>query len=208
MALPRVLLVDDHALLLAAFEELLGNECTIVGHATDGRAAVTAAEALKPDIVVLDIAMPLQNGLDSARQIKRKQRHVKLVFVTMYEDPELVAEAFRAGASAYLVKRSAASELSRAIHEVMEGRSYVTPLVMQPFVGSLLEPGQHRLKKLSPRQRDVLRLLAEGHSMKDVAARLGIEPRTVAFHKYQMMQQLDVKTSAELIQYAVRHHIV
>jgi DNA-binding NarL/FixJ family response regulator len=209
MGAPRVLLADDHALLLAAFEQLLTRECDIVGHAADGRAAVAAAESLKPDVIVMDITMPLLNGLEAARQIKQRLQDVKVVFVTMNEDTDLVAEAFRAGASAYLLKRSAASELLTAIREVTQGRSYVTPLVTQDFVGSLLQAEQPKSsRELSARQREVLQLLAEGYSMKEVGAQLNLTPRTVAFHKYQMMQQLDLKSTAELIQYAVKHHVV
>ena len=208
MRAPRVLLADDHALLLGAFEKLLAAECEIVGQASDGRALVAAAEALKPDVIVLDIAMPLLNGLEAGRQIKRKLRDVKLVFLTMYEDPELAAEAFRSGASAYLLKRSAASELTTAIREVMNGRSYVTPLITSGMVGSLLKKKDSGEADLTPRQREVLQLLAEGHSMKEVASLLNLTPRTVAFHKYEMMTRLNVNSTAELIQYAVKRHIV
>jgi DNA-binding NarL/FixJ family response regulator len=209
MTAPRVLLADDHALLLDAFDKLLAGECKIVGHAADGRALVAAAEKLKPDVIVLDIGMPLLNGLEAARQIKQKRRNIKLVFLTMHEDPDLAAEAFRAGASAYLLKRSAATELTTAIREVMQGRSYVTPLVTQDLVGSLLHAEERKsAQELTTRQREVLQLVAEGRSMKEVAAVLNVTPRTVAFHKYQMMKQLQVKSTAELIQYAVKHHIV
>jgi DNA-binding NarL/FixJ family response regulator len=208
MRAPRVLLADDHALLLGAFEKLLAAECEIVGQASDGRALVAAAEKLKPDVIVLDIAMPLLNGLEAGRQIKRKLRDVKLVFLTMNEDPELAAEAFRSGASAYLLKRSAASELTTAIREVMNGRSYVTPLITSGMVGSLLKERDTGEADLTSRQREVLQLLAEGHSMKEVANLLNLTPRTVAFHKYEMMKRLNVNSTAELIQYAVKRHIV
>lgn len=208
MRAPRVLLADDHALLLGAFEKLLAAECEIVGQASDGRALVAAAEELKPDVIVLDIAMPLLNGLEAGRQIKRKLRDVKLVFLTMNEDPELAAEAFRSGASAYLLKRSAASELTTAIREVMNGRSYVTPLITSGMVGSLLKEKDSGEADLTSRQREVLQLLAEGHSMKEVANLLNLTPRTVAFHKYEMMKRLNVNSTAELIQYAVKRHIV
>jgi DNA-binding NarL/FixJ family response regulator len=209
MSRPRVLLADDHALLLGAFERLLGGECDVVGQVSDGRALVAAAGTLNPDVIVLDISMPLLNGLEAGRQIKQKMRGVKLVFLTMNEDPDLAAEAFRAGASAYLLKRSAASELATAIHEVMQGRSYVTPLITEGLVGSLLDAGERKsTPELTPRQREVLQLLAEGRSMKEVASLLNLTPRTVAFHKYRMMEQLKVKSTAELIQYAVKHHIV
>jgi DNA-binding NarL/FixJ family response regulator len=209
MAGPRVLLADDHTLLLGALEKLLSDECEIVGTASDGRSLVVEAERLKPDVVVLDIGMPLLNGLDAGRQIKQLRKTVKLVFVTMNEDGELAAEAFRAGASAYLLKRSAASELLLAIREVMKGRSYVTPLVTEGLVESFMDAANRRpAHDLTPRQREVLQLLAEGHSMKQVAALLNVTPRTVAFHKYRMMEQLNLRSSAALIQFAITHHIV
>jgi len=209
MASPRVLLADDHALILGAFEKLLTPEFEIVGQVSDGRALVAAAETLKPDVVVLDISMPVLNGLEAGRQIKKKARTIKLVFLTMNEDPDVAAEAFRAGASAFLLKRSAASELATAIREVMQGRSYVTPLMTEGLVGSLLNVDEpNPAEELTPRQREILQLLAEGRSMKEVAAVLNITARTVAFHKYRMMEQLKIKSSAALIQYAVKHHIV
>jgi len=209
MSRPRVLLADDHTLLLGAFEKLLSDECDVVGQVSDGRALVAAAEELKPDIVVLDISMPLLNGLEAGRQIKRTMPATKLVFVTMNEDTDLAADAFRAGASGYLLKQSATSELMAAIRQVMEGRSYVTPLITEGLVGSLMHHDQSApANELTPRQREVLQLLAEGHSMKEVASLLSLTPRTVAFHKYRIMEQLKIKSSAELVQYAVKHHIV
>ena len=208
MGKPRVLLADDHTLILSAFEKLLTPDCEIVGQVSDGRALVAAAETLRPDVIVLDIGMPHLNGLDAARQIKRKQPAVKLVFLTMNEQTELAATAFEAGASGYLLKRSATSELMTSIREVMQGRSYVTPLVTKDLVGSLLHPDKRKPAELTSRQREVLQLLAEGHSMKEVASQLNVAPRTIAFHKYQMMEQLNVKSTAELVQYAVKHHIV
>lgn len=209
MARPRVLLADDHTLLLGALAKLLAEDCDIVDQVSDGRALVAAAEKHKPDLIVLDIAMPMLNGLEAARQIKQRVPNVKLVFLTMNEDPDLAAEAFRCGATGYLLKRSAASELATAIRETMQGRSYVTPLITEGLVGSLMNADAHRgSHELTPRQREVLQLLAEGHSMKDVATVLNLTPRTVAFHKYRIMEQLNVKSTAELIQYAVKHHIV
>lgn len=208
MKATRVLLADDHALILGAFEKLLSGECDVVGQVSDGRALIEAAEKLQPDVIVLDISMPNMSGLEAARQIRRQLPRVKLVFLTMYEDADLVAEAFRAGASGYLLKSSAVPELATAIREVMQGRSYVTPLVTGGLVGSLLGVGQHATTDLTDRQREVLRLLAEGRSMKEVGTVLNLAPRTVAFHKYRMMHQLNVKSTAELIQYAVRHRIV
>jgi DNA-binding NarL/FixJ family response regulator len=209
MGAPRVLLADDHSLLLTAFERLLAGECEVVGQVTDGRALVTAAEQLKPDVIVLDISMPLLNGLEAGRQIKHRLPDVKLVFLTMNEEPDVAAEAFRSGASGYLLKRSAGSELATAVREVMQGRSYITPLVAQGLVGALMRfNAQSPEPELTSRQREVLQLLAEGKSMKEIGAVLDVAPRTVAAHKYQLMQQLKVKTTAELIQYAVKHRIV
>jgi DNA-binding NarL/FixJ family response regulator len=209
MARPRVLLADDHALLLGAFEKLLAADCDIVGQVSDGRALVAAAGTLNPDVIILDILMPVLNGLEAARQIKRTQRNIKLVFLTMNEDTDLAVEAFRVGASAYLLKRSAASELTTAIREVMQGRSYITPLLTGDLVGSLIHPQEPRpAEQLTPRQREVLQLLAEGRSMKEAASVLNVTPRTVAFHKYRMMEELKVRSTAELIQYAVKNHIV
>jgi DNA-binding NarL/FixJ family response regulator len=206
---PRVLLADDHALLVGAFEKLLSGEFEIVGQVNDGRALVAAAAKLQPDVIVLDISMPLLNGLEAGRQIKQQNRNIKLIYVTMNEDSDIAAEAFRAGASGYILKRSAVSELSTAIREVMLGRSYITPLVATGLVGSLMHTDDPKLTDvLTSRQREVLQLLAEGHSMKQVAGVLNLTPRTVAFHKYRMMEQLKVKSTAELIQYAVKHHIV
>ena len=208
MARPRVLLADDHVLLLGAFAKLLAEECEIVGQVSDGRALVAAAEKLEPDVIVLDISMPLLNGLEAARQIKQRYRNIKLVFLTMNENANLAAEAFRLGASGYVLKRSAPNELATAIREVVQGRSYVTPLVTEGLVGSLQRVNEPETPELTGRQREVLQLLAEGHSMKEVANVLSLTPRTVAFHKYRMMEQLRIKSTAELIQYAIKHNIV
>ena len=206
----RILLADDHRLLREAFAELLEPGCDVVEAVADGRALLAAARELHPDIVVLDIAMPLLNGLDAARQLKSLMPGVKLIFLTVSEEPDLVAEAFRIGASGYLFKNSAASELFKAIEEVSQGRSYVTPLATQGPVGSSVHsPGTARgVERLSTRQREVMQLLAEGRTMKEIARILAIRPRTVAFHKYHMMEDLGIKTSAELVRFAIRHHIV
>jgi len=210
MIRPRVLLADDHTLLLEAFRKLLADECDVVGMVGDGRALVEAAAKLRPDVIVVDVGMPLLNGVDAARQIKQAWPETRIVFLTMNEDPDVAAEAFRAGASGYLLKRSAASELLVAIREVVQRRSYVTPLVTEGLVGSMIvgAGGHVAGAQLTTRQREVIQLLAEGHSMKAIARILNIAPRTVAFHKYRIMDQLHLKTTAELIQFAVKHHIV
>jgi DNA-binding NarL/FixJ family response regulator len=210
MRRPRVLLADDHRLLREAFAQLLATDCDVVGAVADGRALLTAAPELRPDIVVLDIAMPLLNGLDAARQLRRAMPEVKVIFLTMSEDPDVAAAAFRIGASGYLLKNSAAAELLQAIREVFQGRSYVTPLATQGLVDTFLhEPGRpNKPGELSPRQREVLQLLAEGHTMKEIARALKITPRTVAFHKYSMMEELGIKSSAELVQFAIKQRVV
>jgi DNA-binding NarL/FixJ family response regulator len=210
MKRPRILLADDHRLLREAFAQLLEPGCDVVAAVPDGRALLAAARELHPDIVVLDIAMPSLNGLDAARQLKGLMPEVKLIFLTVSEDPDLAAEAFRAGASGYLLKNSATSELFKAIDEVSRGRSYVTPLITQGLVGSLIQASglERGVERLSARQREVMQLLAEGRTMKEIARILAITPRTVAFHKYQMMDDLGIKTSAELVRFAIRHHIV
>jgi DNA-binding NarL/FixJ family response regulator len=209
IAPPRILLADDHELLMAAYERLLWGECDVVGQVTDGHALLAAAERLEPDVIVLDISMPVLNGLEAARQISHTRPGIKLVFLTMHEEADVAAAAFRAGASAYLLKRSAGSELATAIREVMQGRSYITPLMAQGLVGSLLRLNTQAVDlQLTTRQKEVLQLLAEGRSMKEVAGVLNMAPRTVAANKYQLMQHLNVKSTAELIQYAVKHGIV
>ena len=206
----RVLLADDHTLLLEAFEKLLEPEYSVVGAVSDGRALLTAAAALRPDVIMLDIAMPLLNGLDAARQLKKTMPKVKLIFLTMNEDPNVASEAFRAGASGYLLKTSASSDLIKAIKEALCGRSYVSPIVAQGMLESFVrQPNDDRdAPSLTPRQREVLQLLAEGLSMKEAAKILKVTPRTVAFHKYRMMEQLNIKNNADLIQFALREHIV
>jgi DNA-binding NarL/FixJ family response regulator len=207
MTRPRILMADDHTMLLEAFKSLLEPEFEVVGTVADGRMLLEEFSRLHPDVVVIDIAMPLLNGLDAGRQLKAQRKSVKLIYLTMNPDPDLAGEALRLGASGYVLKSSAAHELKQAIHEALRGRSYITPLITRDVVGSLIEHRADR-HELTMRQREVLQLLAEGKSMKEVAAILHLTPRTVAFHKYRMMEQLRVKTSAELVQFAVKQGIV
>jgi len=207
--MPRVLIADDHTLIAEAFKKLLESSCDVVGTVTDGRALLVAARDLRPEVIVLDVAMPLLNGLDAARSIRKMDPSIKLVFVTVSEDPDIAAEAFRAGGSAYLLKRSAGAELLTAIHEVLKGRSYVTSLVTGGVVQSLMRrDGEDHGRELTTRQCEVLQLIAEGKSMKEVGSILQISTATVAFHKYRIMEQLHIKTSAELIRFAVHQHLV
>jgi len=203
-------LADDHRLLRESFAKLLEPDCEVVGAVADGRAVLEIAPRVRPDVVVMDIAMPLLNGLDAARQLKRVMPAVKVIFLTVNEDPDLAAEAFRAGGSAFLLKNSAASELLQAIQDVARGRSYITPLAAAGMVDDLLyRPDSAKgRRELSARQREVLQLLAEGRTMKEIASILNITARTVAFHKYKMMEQLGIKSSAELVQLAIKMRIV
>jgi DNA-binding NarL/FixJ family response regulator len=207
MTRPRILMADDHAMLLDAFRTLLQSEFDVVGAVTDGRRLLEEFSRLHPDVVLLDIGMPLLNGLDAGRQLKAQMKSVKLIYMTMNPDPDLAGEALRLGASGYVLKSSAFQELKQAIHEVLQGRSYITPLITREVVGSLIGR-QNSRHELTMRQREVLQLLAEGRSMKEVGAILELTPRTVAFHKYRMMEQLRLKTSAELVQFAVRQGVV
>jgi DNA-binding NarL/FixJ family response regulator len=210
MSRPRVLLADDHRMLREALARLLEPACDVVGEVADGRALLVAAADLKPDVVVLDIGMPVLNGLDAARQLKRTMPHVKIVILTVSEDADLAAEAIRAGAASYLLKNSAAAELVQAIEEAMHGRTYITPLVAKELVVALGREKQAASEPAlsSSRQREVLQLLAEGRSMKQIARVLNITPRTVAFHKYGMMKQLGVKSTAELVRAALKMGVV
>jgi DNA-binding NarL/FixJ family response regulator len=203
---PRVLLADDHQMLREAFARLLEPNCDVVGSVADGRALLNLVSELRPDVVVLDISMPRLNGLDAARHVKSMLPETKVIFLTVNEDPDVAAEAIRAGASGYLLKNSAASELFQAIDEAAQGRTYITPLIAKGLVDSLMHEGQAPAKtgQTSLRQREVLQLLAEGKTMKQVAAILGIKPRTVAFHKYGMMKQLGAKSTADLVKIAVK----
>ncbi len=206
----RIVLADDHTLMLDALKHMLTPEFEVVGSFADGRALVEAAPRLKPDVIVLDIAMPIMNGLNAGQRLRRLIPTVKLIYLTMNHDPDLAAEAFRIGASGYLLKNSAASELIDAIRKVVRGNSYVTPLLTDDVIGS----ASHHFKNLKStnyltlRQKEVLQLLAEGRSMKEAAYILKVSPRTVAFHKYTMMDHLHIKTSAELIQYAMNSQVM
>lgn len=210
MACPRVMLADDHTMLVEAFRKLLEPQFEVVGTVSDGRALVEIAPQLKPDVIVVDVAMPLMNGLEAGLRLKQLMPAVKLIFLTMNEDPDLAIEAIRSGASGYLLKNSAASELIHAIQMALKEKSYVTPQIargMQKAFVKGLRP-KARAKSLTPRQREVVQLLAEGKSMKEVADVLNVTPRTVAFHKYRIMEELSLKTTADLIQFAIKSKIL
>jgi DNA-binding NarL/FixJ family response regulator len=207
---PTVMLADDHTMIAEALRNLLEPQYEIIAVVQDGRTLLDSALALKPDVVVLDVGMPLLNGLTAGQQLKQKLRKVKLIYVTMNEDPDLASEALRTGGSAYLLKSSAASELLKAIHEALRGGSYVTPKIRRSIEQSFIRSAGLKTaeKKLTQRQIEVLQLLAEGKSMKEVGAVLSLTARTVAFHKYRIMEVLNVRSNAELVQYAVRSNLV
>jgi DNA-binding NarL/FixJ family response regulator len=202
---PRILLADDHQMLLDALRRLLEPRCEIVGIACNGRALIDLAASVRPEVIVLDIAMPGLNGMDACAQLRRTMPDMRLVFLTANEDPDVAAEAISLGASGFLLKSSASAELFIAIEQVLAGKTYITPLVTKGvslgvFLRQAVKPGA---EKLTARQREVLQLLAEGRAMKEVADLLDVTTRTVAFHKYTIMEHLGLKTSAELVQYAL-----
>jgi len=207
---PRVLLADDHTMLLEAFQRMLAPTCDVVGAVSNGHALLEAAPRLKPHVIVVDISMPLLNGMDACRQLQPRLPETKWVFLTVNEDPDIAVEAFRLGALGYLLKSSAAAELFVAIQKAMRGELYLTPLLAKgmPLGVFLTRKAPPPTDGLTPRQREFVQLLAEGRLMKEIAAILNVTPRTVAFHKYSIMKQLGVKSSAELVQYAVQHGIV
>jgi DNA-binding NarL/FixJ family response regulator len=211
MKKPRVLLADDHNIVLMGLKSLLEGEFEIVGSVQNGRALVKQAAALQPDVIVSDISMPQLNGIEAVRQIKRTNKNIKIVFLTMHPDVTYAAIAFEAGASGFVLKHSAPSELVTAIHEAMKGKTYITPEIAGDLIHSYQEgvsPEKILLKKISPRQQEVLQLLAEGKSAKEIASVLEISTKTVEFHKYKMMEQLNIKTSAKLVQYALKQGII
>jgi DNA-binding NarL/FixJ family response regulator len=211
MKKPRILLADDHVLVTDALKSMLEPAYDVVGTASDGRSLLEMTEKLQPDLIVVDVGMPQLNGLDATRQIKRLLPRVKVIIVTMNEDSDLVGEAFRAGASGYLLKHSAAHELLQAMQEVLKGASYLSPRITGGAVSALLrgtDAGSEKARELTTRQREVIQLLAEGRSMKEIADILTISLRTVAAHKYRVMEMLEIKTNAELYHYAVKHRIV
>jgi len=209
MQRPRIILADDHTLLLDALKNLMEPEFEVVGTFNDGQALVEAARELNPNVVVLDISMPTMNGLNAGQRLKQMMPMVKLVYLTMNHDPDVAGEAFRLGASAFVLKNSAATELLQAIRKVVRGGYYVTPLMTKGMEGSVVQYFKQRKAKypLTLRQKEVLQLLAEGRSMKEVAFVLNVSPRTVAFHKYTMMEHLHIRSNAELIEYALRRSL-
>jgi DNA-binding NarL/FixJ family response regulator len=206
----RLVIADDHLLVAEACKSLLEPEFEVVALVSDGRALLEVGKALHPDVAVVDIGMPLLNGLDAGEQLKALVPSIKLVFLTMNLDAQIAAEAYRRGALGYVLKNSAAAELVIAIREALKGQSYLSPLITGETVKFLLRGDKpyRAEERITARQREVLQLLVEGMSMKEIASTLHLKPGTVAFHKYRAMESLGLKTNTELLQYAIKHHMV
>lgn len=208
---PRVLLADDHRIVAEGLRSLLEPEFELVGIVEDGRALLAATETLRPDVIIVDISMPLLNGIEAVRQIKKTNKDVKVIFLTMHPDVTYAVGALDAGAHGYVLKHSAPSELIIAVRKALRGKTYITPLLENDIMQSRHKGSAERHEEsshLTRRQREVLQLLAEGYLAKEIAVKLNISTRTVEYHKYQMMKDLGLKTVADLIRYAVRHHVV
>ena len=207
---PRVLIADDHKLVAELCNKLLEPEYDVVGPVTNGRELLEAAGKLQPHVVVLDTGMPLLNGLDAGKKIKQIMQGVKLIYLTMNTDPELALEAFECGASGYLLKNCAAVEIIATVRDVLKSKKCLSPILQPKVTETQWEQKKmvEEANRLTDRQREVLQLLAEGKVMKEIGDILQMTPRTVAFHKYRMMEALGAKNNADLVRYAVRHHIV
>jgi DNA-binding NarL/FixJ family response regulator len=209
MTRARILVADDHTLIVDAFKKLLEPEFEVVATVSDGRALLRTAYESRPDVAIIDLGMPLLNGADAGQELKKLLPHIKLLVVTMNEDYELAAHALKHWASGFLLKKSAGTELIKAIREILKGNSYVTPKVAQRLLEEFVrDPRPDRERHLTPRQREILQLLAEGRTMKEVAAILNVATRTVAFHKYRIMEEFGLKTNSDLVKLAIREHII
>lgn len=201
----RVVIADDHSLVLEAFRTLISGTVEVVGTATDGREMIKVVRDTEPDIVITDISMPGLNGLDASVKVLKYLPELKFIFLTVSDEPDMVAQVIRSGAMGYLLKSSASSELIRAIETVAGGGTYITPLVAGDTLDSLIAgENEGYLDRLTVRQREILQLLAEGRTMKETAQILNLAPRTVAFHKYRIMDSLDIDNNADLVRYAYK----
>jgi len=208
---PRVLLADDHLMVAEALKSLLTPEFDLVGVVEDGRALIEAAGTLRPDVIVADVTMPHLNGIDALIRLRQLGDQTPVVFLTMHRDVSFARRALDAGASGFVLKHSASAELVTAIRAALQGKTYLTPQLAGEVLEAMKEGPEQAddpIASLTPRQREVLQLLAEGRSAKEIAASLEISARTVEFHKYQMMETLDLHTNAELIHFAIKHGLV
>ena len=205
----RLLLADDHGIVVDALGTLLERDYDVVGRARNGLELVDAAKRLQPDVIVADVEMPGLSGVEALRRLTAVEKvDVKVVFLTMHDEPDLAAEAFRAGGVGYVLKQSATEELHTAIQEVLQGRVYLTSRIAKGVLTELAAPRGVPPITLTPRQQDVLRLIAEGRRMKEIATILDLSTRTVESYKYEMMQALGVGSTAELVRYAIKHGLV
>jgi DNA-binding NarL/FixJ family response regulator len=208
---PRVLLADDHVVVSEGLKQLLADDFELVGAVQDGRSLVAAAKQLRPDVIVADITMPHLNGIDAMALLRKDNAHVKVVFLTMHHDPAYARRALEAGASGFVVKHSAPAELVMAIQAALKGQTFITPALASDVLRQAQQGSRDAddpAQSLTPRQREILQLLAEGRSAKEIAATLAISPRTVEFHKYQIMETHGLHSTAELIHFAIKHGIV
>jgi DNA-binding NarL/FixJ family response regulator len=207
MSRPRVLLADDHRVVSEGLSRILAEDFELVGTVEDGRALVSAAKTLRPDVIVADISMPRLNGIEALIELRKERPDLKFIFLTMHQEPAYARRALEAGASGYVVKHSAATELVMAVHAALKGHTFIAPSLAREILQHPSEPAD-AASKLTPRQREILQLLAEGHSAKEIGAVLAISARTVEFHKYQIMDTFTIRSNAELIHFAIKHGIV
>ena len=207
---PRVLVADDHLLVAEALKSLLAPEFDLVGVVEDGRALVETARTLRPDVIVADVTMPHLNGIDALIQLRQNGDRVPVVFLTMHRDVQFAKRALDAGASGYVLKHSAPAELVSAIRAALAGKTYLTPQLAGEVLGAMKAGSENAdpVQALTPRQREVLQLLAEGRSAKEIASSLSISVRTVEFHKYQILETLGLHTNAELVHFAIKQGLV
>ena len=208
MTKPRILLADDHRMVTEGLKFLLTEEFELVGIVEDGRAMVAAARKLRPEVIVADISMPQLNGLDALATLKRDNPDVRVVFLTMHRDAAYARRALEAGASGFVLKHSAPAELVLAVRAALQGRTFIAPELAAEVFRTAKEKDADPLAALTPRQREILQLLAEGKSAKEIAAALGLSARTVEFHKYTLMDALGMENSAELIRFAIKHGLI
>jgi DNA-binding NarL/FixJ family response regulator len=206
----RILLADDHTLFCSLLRDLLEPEYEVVGSVRDGHELLKTAASLRPDLVLVDIGMPSLNGLDAGRRLKQEYPRIKLVYLTMNNDVEYAREALQAGASAFVLKNSESSYLLQAIRDALRGVTYVAPEIKRAMNEIFIRDPKavERPRHLTDRQREVLQLLAEGRSLREIANLLHISYRTVRFHKVRIMEELGISKNAELVKYAIRHGVI
>jgi DNA-binding NarL/FixJ family response regulator len=205
---PQVLIADDHTIFAESLKLLLEKNYSVIGAVANGRAMVTQAAKLKPDVIVVDVGMPLLNGFDAAQRVRERQPEVKLVFLTMQDDPNLAAAVLELGAAAFVLKQQAGSELIKAIDRVLDGKNYLTPKLRSDDWVVMKERARQFSKELTPRQRDIVQLCAEGYSIKEIAGHLNLSDKTVEFHKHHIMESFNLKSNADLVLFALKQALI